>query len=290
VQGYVSNQGDAWSWTLNHLTRALDDFGGGDMEGEHRFAEFTTFAANLGRRLAELHAVLARPTSDPDFTPTPAGTVDAEAWKARAMGLLDGAINALNSRSRWDRDEDARRAQAMVEARPGLTALIGRLADTGVGSLMTRIHGDLHLGQILVSGEDAVFIDFEGEPARPLEERRGKASPLRDVAGVLRSFDYAAAMVGRNEQAAPHVGGQRREDFLARFRTLSENAFLDAYRESLEAAGGELKPELLDMFLIEKAAYEIAYEAANRPTWIDVPLGGLYGLATRLAPHSGDTA
>ena len=164
------------------------------------------------------------------------------------------------------------------------------MADTGIGSPVTRIHGDLHLGQILVAGEDAVFIDFEGEPARPLEERRGKASPLRDVAGVLRSFDYAAAMVGRNEQSSPHVSGARREDFLERFRSDAAEAFLNAYRQTTLAAGLPLSVELLDMFLIEKAAYEIAYEAANRPSWLDVPLGGLHALAQRLAPEEGGAA
>ncbi|MET0314522.1 MAG: maltose alpha-D-glucosyltransferase [Hansschlegelia sp.] len=291
VQGYVSNQGDAWTWTLDHLGRALDDFaGGGEVSEDHRFADFKRFAANLGQRLAELHAVLARHSDDQDFAPKPAAIADAEAWKARAMALLDGAYHALAARPRWDREDDARKATELASGKEAIYAMIGKLADSGVGSPMTRIHGDLHLGQILVSGEDAIFIDFEGEPARPLEERRGKASPLRDVAGVMRSFDYAAAMVGRNEQAAPHVSGARRDDFLARFRVDAETAFIDAYREGLQAAGGDLQQELLDMFLIEKAAYEIAYEAANRPTWIDVPLGGLHGLINRLAPNVGGQA
>jgi len=293
IQGYVRNQGDAWQWTLDHLTRALDDFGaagGGEMSEHHRFTEFTRFAANLGSRLAELHGVLARPSSDPDFAPLPAATREVEIWKARALGLLDGAMHALEARSHWERETDAARSASLLQRKDALKAAIGRLADAGVGSPMTRIHGDLHLGQILVSGEDAIFIDFEGEPARPLEERRGKASPLRDVAGVLRSFDYAAAMVGRNEQASPHVSGARREDFLERFRADAAEAFLSAYRETVLAAGGALSLELLDMFLIEKAAYEIAYEAANRPAWLDVPLGGLFALAQRLAPGEGGPA
>ncbi|MET0314454.1 MAG: putative maltokinase, partial [Hansschlegelia sp.] len=293
VQGYISNQGDAWGWTLDHLSRALDDFGargGGEMSDDFRFTEFTSFAQNLGARLGELHTVLARPSDDPDFAPTPASTRDVETWKARASSLLEGALHALSSRKAWDRDLDGERASSLLTRREELQALIGRLAETGAGSMMTRIHGDLHLGQILVARGDAVFIDFEGEPARPLEERRGKASPLRDVAGVLRSFDYAAAMVGRNEQSSPHVSGPRRDDFLERFRADAEAAFLEAYRASVEAAGGSVIPELLDMFLIEKAAYEIAYEAANRPAWIDVPLGGLAGLVARLAPAGGGSA
>ncbi|HEY0293666.1 MAG TPA: putative maltokinase, partial [Hansschlegelia sp.] len=293
IQGYVSNQGDAWTWTLDHLSRALDDYagaGGGEMTDDYRFNDFTSFAANLGARLAELHAVLARPSDDQDFAPAPAGTQDVETWKARATGLVKGAVHALESRSAWDREEDDHRAASIIARKDALIALIGRLADAGTGSIMTRIHGDLHLGQILVSGGDAIFIDFEGEPARPLEERRGKASPLRDVAGVLRSFDYAAAMVGRNEQASPHIGGPRRDQFLERFRGDAAEAFLNAYRAGVEAAGGAVQPELLDMFLIEKAAYEVAYETANRPAWIDVPLGGLHALAESLLAYAGDQA
>ena len=293
VQGYVQNEGDAWSWTLDHLTRHLDEFGstgGGKMTEIERFSEFSEFAANLGRRLAELHAVLARPSADAWFNPSPATTSDVEAWKARASGLLEGAINALRAKADWTDETQATRAGSLIARRDALEATIGRLADAGAGTPMTRIHGDLHLGQILVASGDVVFIDFEGEPARPLEERRGKASPLRDVAGVLRSFDYAAAMVGRNEQASAHVAGPRRDEFLERFRADAAAAFLEAYRQSAESAGLSVSPELLDMFLIEKAAYEIAYEAANRPAWIDVPLGGLFALAARLAPEQGGHA
>lgn len=291
VQGFVRNEGDAWTWTLDHLTRELDDYGstgGGDMTQVERFSEFTEFASNLGARLAELHVVLAAPSDDSWFDPTPASTSDVEGWKARATGLLEGAINALRAKADWVDPTQATRAGSLIARRDALAAAIGRLAEAGAGTPVTRIHGDLHLGQILVASGDVVFIDFEGEPARPLEERRAKASPLRDVAGVLRSFDYAAAMVGRNEQASAHVAGPRREEFLERFRADAAQAFLDAYRGRAQDAGLSVSSELLDMFLIEKAAYEIAYEAANRPAWIEVPLGGLYALAARIAPEEGD--
>ncbi|WP_020177737.1 maltose alpha-D-glucosyltransferase [Methylopila sp. M107] len=292
IQGYLRNEGDAWTWTLNHLTRALDEYGstgGGQMNEDFRFSEFTGFAATLGRRLAELHAVLARPSDNPAFDPHPASTSDVEGWKARATGLLDGAVNALRAKESWTDLGAAEKAGSLIARREELVATIGRLADAGQGTPMTRIHGDLHLGQILVTQGDAAFIDFEGEPARPLDERRAKASALRDVAGVLRSFDYAAAMVGRSEQTSAHVSGARREDFLERFRGDAERSFLDAYKATAADAGLGVSQELLDMFLIEKAAYEIAYEAANRPAWIDVPLGGLFSLAARLAPAGGST-
>jgi maltose alpha-D-glucosyltransferase/alpha-amylase len=147
---------------------------------------------------------------------------------------------------------------------------------------MTRIHGDFHLGQVLVAGGEAYIIDFEGEPARPLAERRAKASPLRDVAGLLRSFDYAAAtMVEGDSVSIAYVPEERRNEFVARFEIGVIRAFMSAYGA---AVGGRRDPAnraLLDLFLIEKAAYEIGYEAANRPTWVPVPLAGLSRLMRR---------
>ena len=159
------------------------------------------------------------------------------------------------------------------------------------GATLTRIHGDLHLGQVLVCNGDVAIIDFEGEPAKPVEIRRGKDHPLRDVAGMIRSFDYAAAVVRRRSQAShAHLADEQVNAFLDSFVERATDAFLAGYREAIRppldrAAPIAVKPELLDLFLIEKAAYEVVYEAANRPTWIDVPL---HGLATPHAPSAGD--
>ena len=149
--------------------------------------------------------------------------------------------------------------------------------------LLTRIHGDLHLGQILVAGGDAIIIDFEGEPAKPLAERRAKNSPLRDVAGMLRSFDYVAGVVERNQSLAGNSqSGERAKELLEKFRQTARVAFLEGYARGrghgLEA--GEEK--LLTVFALEKAAYEIVYEANNRPDWIGVPAAGFEKLAAAL--------
>jgi maltose alpha-D-glucosyltransferase/alpha-amylase len=157
------------------------------------------------------------------------------------------------------------------------------LASKGVGSPVTRIHGDLHLGQILVANGDVFIIDFEGEPAKPLEIRRAKNSPYRDVAGMLRSFDYAAAVVdSKSRESHAHLPEARRVAFLDSFVTRATESFLSGYRTAAGAADSPADQALLDLFLLEKAAYEIAYEAANRPTWIDVPLRGLARLADSL--------
>jgi maltose alpha-D-glucosyltransferase/alpha-amylase len=153
-----------------------------------------------------------------------------------------------------------------------------------------RTHGDLHLGQVLVAQNDAYLIDFEGEPARPLSERRAKTSPLRDVAGMLRSFDYAAAMAAQ-DGAAPAVPDEaaraRTREIAARYRQVSEQAFTEAYRAAAAPIAHrwqdpQAEDALIDLFTLEKAAYEIAYEAANRPSWLGVPLRGLGAIVARL--------
>jgi maltose alpha-D-glucosyltransferase / alpha-amylase len=179
--------------------------------------------------------------------------------------------------------------QGLLAARGKLMAAMQRLGETGKGRLMSRIHGDFHLGQVLVVSADAYIIDFEGEPSRPLAERRGKANPLRDAAGLLRSIDYAAATtLDPKNLAAARLPEATRRKFVTRLREGAERAFLRAYREATSGLPDLGGPDLLDFFLIEKAAYEIGYEAANRPSWLPVPVGGLARLVSRvLAPAQG---
>jgi maltose alpha-D-glucosyltransferase/alpha-amylase len=163
------------------------------------------------------------------------------------------------------------------------------LAKSGIGTVMTRIHGDFHLGQVLVASGDAYIIDFEGEPAASIEERRAKTSPLRDVAGLVRSISYAGAALreGKGVASAPNDAAQR-DTLIVEFRRRATQAFLKQYWTARGGAHNAGERALLDLFLLEKAAYEIAYEAANRPTWIGVPLAGLAALATRIAEgHAG---
>src|SRR5262249_4140199 len=143
---------------------------------------------------------------------------DARRWAEAARLQLEAAFDVLAGRKILEREEDAARAAQLLHQRKSLIATMDRLARAGEGSLMTRIHGDFHLGPVLVSRGDAFIIDFEGEPARPMRERRIKSSPLRDVAGLLRSFDYAAAnIVEGKSAAADYVPESRRDEFIARF-------------------------------------------------------------------------
>src|ERR1043166_5009104 len=283
---FVRNQGDAWSWTIDRLTRALEDLTVQSASVEQQTAQLAdciALAAAIGRRLGEMHQILAHPTDDPAFAPVRASAKDAARWCERAHGLLEAAFEVLAARSDWQREEDAARVADVLRHRKELLTITPRLAHAGEGSLMTRIHGDFHLGQVLVASGEAYIIDFEGEPARPLAERRAKSSTLRDAAGLLRSFDYAAAtMVEGESVSTAYVPEERRNKFIARFHIGVIRAFMSAYGAAM---GGRRDPgnrALLDLFLIEKAAYEIGYEAANRPAWLRVPLAGLCRLSRRV--------
>jgi len=284
AQGFVRNQGDAWSWMLDQLTRAIDALGthrASDDSQADLLTDCESIASTTGRRLGEMHAVLARPTSESAFAPQIASAADVAGWGRQAQERIEAALDILAHRT-WERPEDEQRAAGLLHVRQELTAALHALAQLAEGAPMIRIHGDFHLGQVLVASGDAYIIDFEGEPAKALAERRAKASPLRDVAGLLRSIDYVTAtLIERKEIGAMPVGEAERASLIAAFRARASQAFLDGYRE---AAGARTTQEqkLLDLFLTEKAAYEIAYEANNRPTWIGVPLAGLWTLANRI--------
>jgi maltose alpha-D-glucosyltransferase/alpha-amylase len=282
AQAFVRNQGDAWTWTLDLLVRGLSDITAGEETAPANMtnhADYARFATLLGSRLGEMHAILARRSSNPAFDPVTATAADAQTLADRVRDQLDAAYRAIDAMAQTDSAAEQDRIQ-MLSAREALLCRLPALAEAAIGTTLTRIHGDLHLGQILVVNGDVSIIDFEGEPARPVEMRRAKDQPLRDVAGVLRSFAYAAAVVKRRSLAShAHLQDDKVAAFLDSFVARSTEAFTAGYRDAIASTEAEapiaLVPELLDLFLIEKAAYEVVYESANRPTWIDVPLHGL---------------
>jgi maltose alpha-D-glucosyltransferase / alpha-amylase len=299
VQRFHHSQGDAWYWTLGMLERLLSaagDPGGegsGGVDGNEALwppmADLIAFAEVLGRRLGEMHAVLAG-SRGAEFAPQVADGAQCRAWSASVRRQLELAFEVLAGFN--GSDDEAALARGLLERRTALEAAVDALAWAGEGSLLTRTHGDLHLGQVLVAQDDAIFIDFEGEPERPLAERRARTSPLRDVAGMLRSFDYAAAMACR--AALPEHAPQERAALLTdRFRTRAADAFVRAYRGATSGIAHRwrdprMAAQLTRLFLIEKAAYELAYEAANRPDWLGVPLRGLAALADAVLDESHD--
>ncbi len=265
AQTFVYNQGDGWQWTLGALERLSTDTDGS-------FSNYKNFATNLGRRLAQMHEVLGRRTEDPAFAPEPLDEAGATALAERVGRELDRAIARLGEE------------HGLAGRKKALESRITALAHSAIGTARTRIHGDLHLGQILVTGSDVMLIDFEGEPTRPPGERRAEDIPLRDVAGLLRSFDYAAAVAERNRPAAAETWEAGAEEAAGMFRSRAVEAFLEGYGTGSDGEGG--RDPLLDLFILEKAAYEVSYEAANRPDWIEVPAAGLVRAADRLL--SGD--
>ncbi len=290
AQGFVRNQGDAWTWTLNYLESAVSDATGAltDEELDDALAGYNSFTTAIGRRLGELHAMLSAPTDRPEFSPEPADAATFVEWADATVEQITLAVAAIGRVQDWP-DEAARAAaEHFVDTAERLGATVRRLAGSVSGTaLRTRVHGDFHLGQILVVLGDAYLIDFEGEPAKPMDARRGKSSPMRDVAGVLRSFDYAAATASSGRTATSDASMERRHRLIERFRVTTTRAFSEGYRASLDAAAhpwvtGGAQASLLDLFLIEKAAYEVRYEAANRPGWIGIPLAGLARIASRL--------
>jgi maltose alpha-D-glucosyltransferase/alpha-amylase len=287
AQSFVRNQGDAWGWTLEWLRRALSEVATGRPEEGDPFAGYLGFATAVGRRLAEVHAALAMPNNDPAFAPEPATARDHTAWAASAARQLEAVLDTLANRGGCDDLETEKTVAFLVEQRRPLLQAVRRLGTAHGAILRTRVHGDFHLGQVLVAQGDAVIIDFEGEPARSLAERRAKTSPMKDVAGLLRSFDYAAAMLPMESAMTDMPSAERRHAALNVWQQATTEAFLGAYRAVAESQPHPwLRPsgeqEIMDIFLIEKVAYEIAYEIANRPGWIHVPLGGLDRLARRL--------
>jgi maltose alpha-D-glucosyltransferase/alpha-amylase len=274
VLGFVRNQGDAWSWLLDHLTRALDSLAS-DSESD-MLSDCESIAAAIGRRLSEMHRVLAQQTPDAAFAPEIADDQIAAGWARKTEERLEKAFAIIEQTREWSTELDSERAAALLQARGKLVTAARNLAKSGIGTLMTRIHGDFHLGQTLVASHEVFIIDFEGEPAAPIAERRAKSSPLRDVAGLLRSIDYvgAALRVGKGAAAAP-IGEAQRNRVIDEFRRRAARAFLKEYWAVRGTGRSTSERDLLGLFLIEKAAYEIAYEAANRPTWIGVPLAGL---------------
>ena len=287
AHAFVRNQGDGWSHTLSYLDRFLDESAVLAPDELTARAPDVVHAVYLGQmrqlglRTAEFHRALCPPGSAPAaFAPEPATESDIGDWIRHVRTEAKGAFSAL------------RRARKGISA--AVAPLVDHLLDNQKAALdrigadlaktpqvaKTRIHGDYHLGQVLVAQNDFFIIDFEGEPRRPLAERRGKESPLRDVAGMLRSFDYAAlAAVERIHQTHADRGADLQALALA-WRDLASAAFLSGYREAI--TGCPSVPEdakaadaLIDLFLLGKAFYEVRYELANRPTWLVIPLRGI---------------
>jgi len=281
IQQYVYNQGSGWEYTLNYLDRFFEDIARAApaATGADVHESYAALARTLGMRTGELHAAFAQSKGDPAFDPVPFAAGDVAAWAERVRRDATDALDRLSRRR--DALPEACRADVdrLLQQREALLARIAAHAGDSSEGRKTRLHGDYHLGQVLLVQNDFVITDFEGEPNRTMEERAAKQSPLKDVAGMLRSFDYAmhAALfkyIAERPDAREAVEPAGRQ-WLAH----AIKAFLDGY-DHVARGGGLASPRkemngLLELFVLEKAVYELKYEVDNRPDWVRIPLNGL---------------
>ncbi len=303
LQGFVPNEGDAWRYTLEELGRFIERALALGPEAEapipsgktlidladaepprvvvDTIAGYLESARLLGLRTAELHRALASDTEDPAFAPEPLGALYQRSVYQTMRATARRAFQLARSRVREIPD-----LEEVLAYEDEALARFRRLLARKVDAQRIRCHGDFHLGQVLWTGRDFVIIDFEGEPARALSERRIKRSPLTDVAGMLRSFHYATFTALLGQTGGGVVRPEDRaaaEPWMLAWYLWTSAAFLRAYWEA--SGEGAWLPRtredlevLLDTFMLEKALYELRYEINNRPDWVPVPIRGVVQL------------
>jgi len=255
LQQFLRTASDGWGQALASVRNLFNE---GDLHADEVGGDFAAEAHRLGAAVAEVHAALR--------THFPTTTLDAAATADAMRARLEAAVG--------DVPDLAGHAPAAGTLFDQLAELHGQEAGLGDSLVSQRIHGDLHLGQTLRTSLGWKLVDFEGEPAKPLAQRMLPDSPWRDVAGMLRSFDYAAKSVERDLPHDPESAPQlryRSEEWVAR----NTEAFLAGYAEQRGAPWGAEEHRLIAAYVADKAVYEVVYEARNRPGWIDIPLAAL---------------
>jgi len=296
VHAFVENQGDAWTVTSAYLDRFVEEqrlLAASERPGEsEEQVPYLRYMSQTGRRVAGMHVALAGSDQFPDFKPVATQPSDVQLWIEDVVARAGRVFDALKQRRDTAREADRALIDQALAQRPTLQDRLAALMPRDIGGLNIRHHGDFHLGQMLIVKDDIFIIDFEGEPRRPLSERRRKAPAARDVAGLIRSIDYSAtAALGRALRVAPDEQGKLAAA-LAEWRDRSVAAFLAAYREfmtdpRLWPAERPAAERMLNFFLLEKAVYEIEYELAHRPDWLRVPLTGMLRI---LSQHTGEAS
>jgi trehalose synthase-fused probable maltokinase len=303
LQSFVPNEGDAWEFTLQEVERyfernrsqassppdvpakSLLDLAADAIPEQPRqlIGWYLDSAQLLGKRTAELHVALSSSRGGSAFNPEPYSQADQRAFCDGALGLLQRNLRLLRQQKSSLPVDIHDQAQQVLDSEAELEGRFRHFEDRALTGLRTRIHGDYHLGQVLVSGDDFVLIDFEGEPARPLAERRRKQSPLQDVAGMLRSFHYAAyapLLGARPQSAAASLSLDTFRPWAYFWKNWVSAAFLHSYFATAGAASflsgdREEVAMILEAHLLEKAVYELGYELNNRPSWVRIPLSGI---------------
>jgi len=304
LQGLVPNECDAWRYTLDSLDDFFDEILARQPDNalaalpsasllelteqeipavaQEFIGSYLRSAHLLGQRTGELHNALATDAKSPAFAPEPFTALYRRSLYQSMRTLADQSLALLAKRIKGLPEELRADADKVLNLENAIFDRLRQMVDAKIGGMRIRCHGDYHLGQVLFTGKDFVIIDFEGEPSRPISERRIKRSPLRDVAGMLRSFNYAAVSKFKNETSRPENLAQLKLwagywNFWVSVGYLQ--GYLDMTRNSafLPKSSVELKT-MLNIYLLEKAVYELGYELNSRPDWVSVPIEGILGL------------
>jgi maltose alpha-D-glucosyltransferase/alpha-amylase len=286
VQAAVRNQGDGWKYTLRYLERSLDDALARATDGQIGAGDHSSYLLlvnALAARTADLHRALAVKTGDPSFDPEPFTPARLAEWAAAIGSELDATLHTLRAR-RGELPLQAREAASRaLESSQRLHGVIDKHAAGPATGLAIRLHGDYHLGQVLITRNDFVITDLEGEPGRSLAERRRKHTVLKDLAAMRRSFDYARVVAAEQFAAKPSSGAVDIRPFLEDWRAQVHVAFRDAYRSAIGDCAvlprdSVEEERLLVLATIERLLYEVRYELGNRPELVGVPLADLTAL------------
>jgi maltose alpha-D-glucosyltransferase / alpha-amylase len=313
LQTFVPNEGDAWTFTVDEVQRYFERIlmnglatppGGHPPllerarlepppEARERIGAYLDVARLIGQRSAELHLALADSRDDPAFKPERYTALSRRSYYQSLRNLSARSLDLLRERIQSLPEPTSNLARLVLRREHEIRARLRQVLDRRLEGLRIRCHGDYHLGQLLYTGKDFIVVDFEGEPGRSLTDRRRRRSPFADIAGMLRSFHYAVSGVLTGELQGGVVRPEDRpvlESWAPQWYAWTSAAFLSRYLEVVRPAG--LVPEkdeelglLLDVHLLEKAVYEIAYEINNRPSWLSIPLRGVLSVLDEHAPH-----
>src|ERR1700751_3222412 len=305
LQAFVPNVGDAWQFTLKalssfwkeaenyselHPAAMLQNQGPVADDRQNLPAPIITHispyldaVSQLGKRTAELHLALGAESTDPRFVPEPYTASFQREFKEALQALAERNFALLAMKLKELPAELRGKANDLIARQDQILRRYDAVLGNPIRAMRTRIHGDYHLGQVLYTGSDFVIIDFEGEPARPIAERRIKRSPLQDVAGMLRSFHYAAFAPLLGENKMQEADARKMSAWAECWNAWVTKRFLG--KDFATAAPGSFLTQseddtrtLLELHLLEKAIYELGYELNNRPAWVGIPLQGISNL------------
>lgn len=281
LQEYIDNQSDCWNFTLNYLDRYEETC----VNNPHNNKKdshglYLSMMSKLGKRVGEMHCVLAADTDEPAFKPEIISLKEWKEWQLKVEKSFINTISLLKEHNSSFAETVKAKVSLLIKNELLTIEKLKKLLPTKAGLLKTRHHGDLHLGQILLAGNDFILIDFEGEPARPMAERGAKYCPLRDVAGIVRSISYAAAAASRKISKARPASYEHMKTLTGCWEKWAQESFIEGYLSATEfcpsvPADKALFRDILALLCIEKAIYEINYEINNRPDWLEIPLNGL---------------